>query len=184
MRDEPSKRAPIFWASISMPAARAILRPPRRARSCAACQRTYLVGGRFCERNRGEDARNRATPWASIICSCMADESPATVARLGRSFPVIKAVRVRKSFRSSQLARFKHARALLLDGFDANQWGGTGKTFDWRVAQRVQQRQRDFSGWRYNAGKCGAKRSAPPSPTRSTFAAAWKQSRGKRTRSA
>ncbi len=43
---------------------------------------------------------------------------------------------MRKSFRPAQLARFKHAQALLLDGFDANHWGGTGKTFDWSLARR------------------------------------------------
>ena len=64
------------------------------------------------------------------------DESASSVKRLGRWLPVIKAVRVRKSFRASQLARFRHASALLLDGFDARQWGGTGKSFDWRLAQR------------------------------------------------
>ena len=61
------------------------------------------------------------------------DESPAAVARLSRIFPVMKAIRVRKSFRPAQLARFKHAQAFLLDGFDAHHWGGTGKTFDWRL---------------------------------------------------
>jgi phosphoribosylanthranilate isomerase len=65
------------------------------------------------------------------------DESPATVQRLSRSFSVIKAIRVRKSFRMSRLSRFKHAEALLLDGFDAKQWGGTGKTFDWHIAKGV-----------------------------------------------
>jgi phosphoribosylanthranilate isomerase len=65
------------------------------------------------------------------------DESPATVERIGRSFPVIKALRVKKSLQPSKLARFKHASALLLDGFDANQWGGTGRRFDWRVAGRA-----------------------------------------------
>jgi phosphoribosylanthranilate isomerase len=63
------------------------------------------------------------------------EESPAAVQRLGRSLPVIKALRVKKSFRPANLARFKHASALLLDGFDARQWGGTGRTFDWRIAQ-------------------------------------------------
>jgi phosphoribosylanthranilate isomerase len=72
------------------------------------------------------------------------DESPAMVRRLSLSFSVIKAVRVRKSFRMSQLTRFKHAKSLLLDGFDANQWGGTGKTFDWRVAKRVNHRTKIF----------------------------------------
>lgn len=65
------------------------------------------------------------------------EESPATVERMGRSVPVIKALRVKKSLRPSKLARFKHASALLLDGFDLKQWGGTGRTFDWRVAGRA-----------------------------------------------
>lgn len=64
------------------------------------------------------------------------DESPAAVARLSRIFPVMKAIRVRKSFRPAQLARFKHAQAFLLDGFDAHHWGGTGKTFDWRLVPK------------------------------------------------
>jgi phosphoribosylanthranilate isomerase len=65
------------------------------------------------------------------------EESPATVERLGRALPVIKAVRVRKTLRAAQAARFKHASALLLDGFDRGQWGGTGRTFDWRLASRT-----------------------------------------------
>ena len=64
------------------------------------------------------------------------DESPAAVARLSRIFPVMKAIRVRKSFRPAQLARFKGAQAFLLDGFDAHHWGGTGKTFDWRLVPK------------------------------------------------
>ncbi len=71
-------------------------------------------------------------------------ESAASVERLGRSLPVIKAVRVRKSFPASQLARFRHVSALLLDGFDANHWGGTGQTFDWRLAQPARRKTRLF----------------------------------------
>jgi phosphoribosylanthranilate isomerase len=64
------------------------------------------------------------------------EESPAMVERLSRIFPVIKAIRVRKSFQARQLARFKHAEAFLLDGFDAKQRGGTGKKFDWSAVPR------------------------------------------------
>ena len=65
------------------------------------------------------------------------EESPATVERLGRALPVIKALRVRKTLRAAQVARFKHASALLLDGFDPKQWGGTGRSFDWQLANRA-----------------------------------------------
>src|SRR5271154_4302901 len=72
------------------------------------------------------------------------EESPAMVARLGRSLRVIKAVRVRKPFRQAQLAAFKRASAILLDGFDRSARGGTGKTFDWQIALRAKRHGRIF----------------------------------------
>jgi len=65
------------------------------------------------------------------------DELPETVLRLRRTLPVIKAIRVRDSFRPANLARYGRSYALLLDGFDARQRGGTGKTFAWDVARRA-----------------------------------------------
>ncbi|HVB59527.1 MAG TPA: phosphoribosylanthranilate isomerase [Candidatus Acidoferrales bacterium] len=65
------------------------------------------------------------------------DESQATVERLNRSLSVIKAVRVRRPFRFSRLQRFRHAKALLLDGFDRRRYGGTGRTFNWGIARRA-----------------------------------------------
>lgn len=72
------------------------------------------------------------------------DESPAEVARLRRSFPVIKALRVKRPFRTAQIARYRAANALLLDGFDGRLRGGTGKTFDWKIARRAASRGRIF----------------------------------------
>jgi phosphoribosylanthranilate isomerase len=66
------------------------------------------------------------------------DESPESVARLQRNFPVIKAIRVRESFRPSELAEFARAGAILLDGFDRKLRGGTGKTFGWDKARGTQ----------------------------------------------
>jgi phosphoribosylanthranilate isomerase len=65
------------------------------------------------------------------------EESPATIAHLARSLPVIKAVRVRNSFRTAELARYQHASAFLLDGFDRRRHGGSGKTFRWNIALRA-----------------------------------------------
>jgi phosphoribosylanthranilate isomerase len=63
------------------------------------------------------------------------DEPPEQVARLKREIPVIKAVRVRDSFRPKQIDSFGRASAILLDGFDARRHGGTGKTFNWNLAR-------------------------------------------------
>jgi phosphoribosylanthranilate isomerase len=62
------------------------------------------------------------------------DEPPDQVARLKREIPVIKAVRVRDSFRPKQLDSFGRVSAILLDGFDPRRHGGTGKTFKWSLA--------------------------------------------------
>jgi phosphoribosylanthranilate isomerase len=72
------------------------------------------------------------------------DESPAMVARLGRQLRVIKALPVRKPFRGSQVAAFKSADAILLDGYSRKARGGTGKTFDWQVARRAKRHGRIF----------------------------------------
>ncbi len=72
------------------------------------------------------------------------DESPAVVARLARSLRVIKAIGVRESFRPAQLARFKGATEILLDGFHRGQRGGTGKTFQWDIALRSKKYARVF----------------------------------------
>lgn len=60
------------------------------------------------------------------------DESPEILAALNR--PVIKAVRARdvQSVQSA-ISAFKHTRAILLDPFDPNQHGGTGKRLDYSL---------------------------------------------------
>ena len=65
------------------------------------------------------------------------EESPATVERLAREYPVIKAFRVGPHFRASELRKYAGAAGFLLDGYDARHRGGTGKAFDWRVARKA-----------------------------------------------
>lgn len=65
------------------------------------------------------------------------EESPATVERLARKYPVIKAFRVGPRFRASDLRRYGSAAGFLLDGYDAKRHGGTGRQFDWSVAREA-----------------------------------------------
>ena len=72
------------------------------------------------------------------------DETPEIVSRMRRSFRVIKAIRVRDSFRVAQLANFKRASSILLDGFDARLRGGTGKSFNWKLAKNAGRKRQIF----------------------------------------
>ncbi len=67
------------------------------------------------------------------------EESSAMVTRLGHALPVIRAIRVGDSFRPGLLARYRRTAGILLDGFDRRRRGGTGNTFDWKVAKRANQ---------------------------------------------
>lgn len=65
------------------------------------------------------------------------EESPGAVRALAEFYPVIKAFRVRRGFRLARLGRYRAAAAFLLDGFEPNRRGGTGKTFDWRIVRQA-----------------------------------------------
>lgn len=65
------------------------------------------------------------------------DEDPAYCAAVGAE-RVIKALRVGDGFEARQVLDYP-ARAILLDAFDKNLYGGTGKTANWNVAREVAQ---------------------------------------------
>jgi phosphoribosylanthranilate isomerase len=79
------------------------------------------------------------------------DEAADAIAALRRAVPVIKAIRVRGRLGASELKKFVRADALLLDGFDKRARGGTGKTFDWKIARRVGAKRRIFVAGGLNA---------------------------------
>ena len=72
------------------------------------------------------------------------DEKPEVASRLARFFPIIKAARVGNGFHPEQLAKFHRARAFLLDGLKPGLLGGTGKTFDWKIARSAGPHRRIF----------------------------------------
>ncbi len=65
------------------------------------------------------------------------DEEPEIARALQPRYLVIKAFRVRRGFRVERLGRYGDAAAFLLDGFRARLRGGTGRTFDWRIAREA-----------------------------------------------
>jgi len=62
-------------------------------------------------------------------------ESPEYCTSLG-TFPVIKAFRVRPPFDMEDVAPY-HIDLCLLDAYDPSAAGGTGRTFDWGLAEPV-----------------------------------------------
>jgi phosphoribosylanthranilate isomerase len=72
------------------------------------------------------------------------EELPEAVTELRRAVPVIKAIRVQGALSAATLKRYARANALLLDGFDTSARGGTGKTFDWKIARRAGGKRRIF----------------------------------------
>lgn len=66
------------------------------------------------------------------------DELPEDVAALAPSgLTVFKALRVGRNFRPQRLREYPGAAAFLLDAEVKGRRGGTGKTFDWRVAKQA-----------------------------------------------
>ncbi|MFZ0211989.1 MAG: phosphoribosylanthranilate isomerase [Candidatus Acidiferrales bacterium] len=65
------------------------------------------------------------------------EESPNTVERLARGYPVIKAFRVARGFHAIELRKYASAAGFLLDGYDSALHGGTGKRFNWRIAHQA-----------------------------------------------
>ena len=66
------------------------------------------------------------------------DETPKHLNYLEDDLPVIKAFRAGPGFSMSNFKRFRRASYFLLDSAaKKDQFGGTGKTFDWAIAQRA-----------------------------------------------
>lgn len=94
--------------------------------------------GVFVNARETEVLRTARAAWLNVV-QLHGDESPRAVSRLSQDFPVIKAFRVGHNFRAKDLRRYGDAAAFLLDGFDKKARGGTGRTFDWRMANDAKQ---------------------------------------------
>ena len=68
------------------------------------------------------------------------DEAPEFIDELKAqtNLEIIKAFRVSAAFKPEDILQYK-IDAVLLDAFSATDYGGTGESFDWRVARKVRE---------------------------------------------
>ncbi len=83
---------------------------------------------------RLEEVRRVAEACHLSAIQLHGEESPAYCSSLG--MPVIKGFRVKDEEVLERMNRYR-VEALLLDSYCSGQRGGTGKTFDWRLAQEA-----------------------------------------------
>lgn len=84
----------------------------------------------------GAEVERRARRAGLRVVQLHGDEEPQDVAALSaRGLTVLKALPVGARFRPQELARFREARAFLLDTEVKGARGGTGKSFDWKRAR-------------------------------------------------
>jgi phosphoribosylanthranilate isomerase len=65
------------------------------------------------------------------------DETPKQLGYLEDDLPVIKAFRVGPGFSMASFRKFRRASYFLLDAAQRGKFGGTGKAFDWSIAQKA-----------------------------------------------
>ncbi len=64
------------------------------------------------------------------------DETPKQLNYLEDALPVIRAFRIGPGFSMSAFKKFRRASYFLLDAAGRGEYGGTGRTFDWSIAQK------------------------------------------------
>ena len=70
------------------------------------------------------------------------NESPKQVAYCEDDLPVFKAFRVGPRFLVSEFRKYRRATAFLLDAAQQDQFGGSGKSFDWSIAKNAAKKHR------------------------------------------
>lgn len=70
------------------------------------------------------------------------NETPQVVSEIARKIPVIKALRLGQGSRLPAFSKYSEASAFLLDAALAGEFGGTGQTTDWPLAEEAVRSQR------------------------------------------
>ena len=99
---------------------------------------TVLTVGVFVNEGTPHDAMRIANEAGVKALQLHGDESPQYCRELGRDTYVIKTLAVSDSF-NVELPQAYEVEAIMLDTKDNRVRGGTGRVFDWSVAQQVSQ---------------------------------------------
>jgi phosphoribosylanthranilate isomerase len=113
---------------------------PEKAREiCAALPPTVLKVGVFV--NESADKIIEIAEFVSLdAVQLHGDESAEFVRQIKERFAgeIIKALRVSDEFKPEDVLQYE-ADAILLDAFSKQEYGGTGETFDWKIAKAVRE---------------------------------------------
>src|SRR5262249_12372395 len=107
---------------------------PAAARDLAAAVPPFVARvGVFAD--EPPDSMERTARLAGLTCLPLDGGEPAEIAE-SLALPWYKVFRVGPDFRPESVGRYRSA-ACLLDAWAADRRGGTGSTFDWKVARRL-----------------------------------------------
>lgn len=113
---------------------------PEKAREiCAELPREILKVGVFVNESLNKIIEIFETVKLDAV-QLHGDENAEFVRQIKERFSgeVIKALRVSENFHPEDVLQFE-ADAILLDAFSKQEYGGTGETFDWEMAKKVQE---------------------------------------------
>ena len=112
---------------------------PERAREiCAQLPSEVLKVGVFV--NEELDKIIEITQFVSLSAVQLhGDETPEFIRQIKERFSgeTIKALRVSENFKPEDVLQYE-ADAILLDAFSKQEYGGTGETFDWEIAKKLE----------------------------------------------
>ncbi|MGH7409964.1 MAG: phosphoribosylanthranilate isomerase [Candidatus Methylomirabilis sp.] len=82
-----------------------------------------------------EEVEGIAAECGLSLAQLHGSETPEECGRL--RLPFVKSIRVQREDDLAALSRYTRARAFLLDAYDADRPGGTGRTFPWEIAAKA-----------------------------------------------
>lgn len=111
--------------------------PEKAAEICAELPTEILKVGVFVNESKDKILKIAVQVPLDAV-QLHGDESPKFIHTLKGNFSgeIIKALRVSDDFQPADVLNFE-ADAILLDAYSKSEYGGTGETFNWKIAKKV-----------------------------------------------